>query len=553
MVLGDPVRVFEVQTTPEGAVTGVVSELDQSQLAVAAVGNSIAIVPVVPLKESTDYAVVATNGIVGINELPLRGSFSFGLTAGSIELTGPAAALEPLRQITNTILSAAESQGVDRDTVVQAWSFKTQSITPVMEAVKSVSVAAPVTVVPTGSTTKSVNESLPGIADIYVGTIELPYYRTVPSGTTDLAGISSFWQTESGGQVTRNTSLPHSAQTVTVPLLMTLPNESSQNTMPAEGWPIAIFVHGVLGNRTNMLPLADAMAQAGYAMIAIDQPMHGITDSTSALSAAQTPFEETERTFDLDFVTQDPDTGEVTAESPDGVPDSSGRYYYSPRYLLAGRDNLRQAAADLFVLSASVANIPGINAARKTLIAHSLGGTVGTTFLAFDNTINAATMAMPAAGLVGTLLNGFFREELVAGLQAAGLNPGTAEFQQFLVAAQTVIDSGDAINFGTQAAQNAAIHMIEVIGDGTVPNNVPGSPLVGTDPLARLMGLASASETTTESAIVRFTAGGHSSILIPQPAENPSLEATVEMQTQTATFAATDGGVIQITNTGIIQ
>lgn len=547
VILGDSLRVFEVQTTAQGVVTGVVSELGAADVAVAVLDGSIAIVPVSPLKESTDYVVVATNGVQGTNGVALAASPSFQLTSGAIELTGAAAALEPVRLLTNATLAAVAAEGVDTSSVVQAWSFKTQSITPVLQAVKSASTAAAITIAPTGQNTSNVVDSLPGIADIYIGTIDLPYYRTAPANANDPAGITSFWQTADGGNVTRFTPDPVATSVQTVPVLMTVPNAGSGNTVPANGWPVTIFVHGVTSDRTAMIAIADAMAQAGFAMIAIDQPMHGLTDNSNPLSAANTPFNETERTFDIDLV-----NNETGAPGPDGVADTSGRHFYSPQYLLATRDNLRQSVADLFVLSESLANITTVpvDASRKTVIGHSLGGAAVTPFLAFDTTITAATLGMPAAGLVGTTITSeSFGPAIIAGLAAAGVEEGTADFEAFKVAAQTVVDSGDAINFGAMAAQNVPIHMIEVIGDTTVKNNVPGSPLVGTDALARVMGLPQASQDTTESAIVKFTAGNHVSLLSPEA----SLPATLEMQAQTAAFAASNGALIRITNGNVVE
>ncbi len=90
--------------------------------------------------------------------------------------------------------------------------------------------------------------------------------------------------------------------------------------------------------------------------------------------------------------------------------------------------------------------------------------------------------------------------------------------------------------------------MIEVLGDTTVPN-------APTDYIASLWGLPSVHATVavappaTTSGIVRFTAGGHSSLF------NPAINAavTTEMQRETVTYAASRGSVIQITNAGVVQ
>ncbi len=549
VILGQTVRVFEVQTADNGAVIGVNAELDQSRVAVSLVENTIAIVPVVPLAESTDYMVVVTNGITTADGAAIVPSTSFILAAGEVALSGPAAALEPVRQLTNAMIAAAASQGVDGTTVVQAWSFKTQSITPVMQAVKFASGASNIAIQATESDTKEFDPALRGFADVYEGSLELPYYRTAPANANDPAGIASFWTDDAGNHLTRLNPTPFASSVQTVPVLMSVPNASSGQTVPAGGWPISIFVHGINGDRTAMLQIADSMAQEGIAVIAIDQPMHGITDPTNRLSASMSSLSVTERTFNIDLV--DNVTG---AAGPDGVVDPSGRHFYSPAFLLATRDNLRQSVADLFVLSASIVNITSVpvDVSRKSLIGHSLGGSAATPFLAFDDSIVAATLGMPAAGLVQTTLSSArFGPPIIAGLEAAGVAEMTPEFELFKVGAQTVVDSADAINFGSMAAQNTPIHMIEVIGDTTVPNTIAGAPLAGTEALARVMGLASASADTSESAIVRFTEGNHSSLLLTGDGE--STAAMDEMQAQTAKFASSSGGLITIANTAIVQ
>ena len=149
-----------------------------------------------------------------------------------------------------------------------------------------------------------------------------------------------------------------------------------------------------------------------------------------------------------------------------------------------------------------------------------------------------------------------FRDPILAGLSDAGLTPGTSEFNQFVISAQTIIDSGDPINYGVLAADMYNIHMIEVVGneeagipsDQTVLNTVPGAPLSGSSPLADVMGLDTVSADTGEPGVVRFIEGAHSSLL--DPTVSPA--ATQEMQTQIAVFAFSGGTQIDITDTSVI-
>jgi len=455
-----------------------------------------------------------------------------------------------VRQLVNAMIVAAEPEGITRGSVIQAWTAKTQSITTTLQALRDQTSPGTLQVAPSGLATNQISPLLPGIADIYVGSLDLPYYQIAATSPNDAAAITGFWQGPGGSTLTRFNPLPVERSTQTVPVLMTLPNASSGLTQPENGWPIALFVHGLTADRTNILGIADSMAQAGFAVIGIDLPLHGVTDPANPLMG-------NERTFDLDLVNND--TG---APGPDGIIDGSGTHFFSPQFLLATRDNLRQGVADLLVLSASLDSIAGVtlNTSSKALIAHSLGGALATPLLALDDSFTSTTLGMPAAGLTRTLVDsGSFGPPFLAGLAAAGLNQGTPEFEQFITAAQAVVDSGDAINYATTAAVNSPIHLIEVVGNGsdvppdqTVSNSIATAPLSGTEPLARLLGLDPANPTSASisgSGIVQFIAGSHSSLISPAA----SLAATVEMQTQVATFAASGGTSLVITDTSVIR
>jgi hypothetical protein len=146
-----------------------------------------------------------------------------------------------------------------------------------------------------------------------------------------------------------------------------------------------------------------------------------------------------------------------------------------------------------------------------------------------------------------------------AGLEANGVIKGTLEYEAFLTAAQTVVDSGDPINYAIAAAEAHPIHMIEVIGgagllsDQVIPNSVVDAPLSGTEPLARIMQLTAIDATVQDPAgirgIIRFTEGEHRSFLNPLP----SPAATLEMQGEMASFMATDGTTLVITNPDVVQ
>ncbi len=562
VVLGESVRVFEVSITAQGATTGVTGELGAADIAVAIPESSpstLALLPLQPLKEMTTYMVVLTNSIKNTDGSIADKSVSYHLTSGDTELTGPVAALEPLRLLTESFEAVAASQGITESNIVLSWTFSTQSITPTMTALTDASAAGAINVLPVGTPSSTFNPALNDTADIYIGAVTVPYYQTAPTDADPTAAINGFMKAENGGFLTRFNPSPAVQSEQTIPLLLSVPAEG---TPPGDGWPVAIFQHGITQDRTNMLALADGMAQAGIAVIAIDMPMHGLTDETSPLNASNANFASlgaSERTFGLDLA-----NNETRAAGPDGIPDSSGTHFYNLTNLLNARDNLRQAVSDLLTLRQSIGDITAVplNADNIGFVGHSLGGIVGTVFIAQDDQVGPASLAMPGGGIARLLANSpSFGPVINAGLADQGAPEGSVEYESFLTAAQTVVDPGDPINFAVTAASMHPVHLIEVVGgsagslaDQVIPNAVPTAPLSGTEPLIRMMSLGPITATTGNgsapvSGAVRFTSGDHSSIL--SPAADPL--ATVEMQTQVIGFMSSSGTVIQINNPDVIN
>ncbi|MDX1626367.1 MAG: Ig-like domain-containing protein, partial [Wenzhouxiangellaceae bacterium] len=401
VVPGGSVRLYEVELVfGTIAVQSINRELVPGQEYTAVVstasdptGATVAIVPLQPLDEITAYMAVVTNGITDMEGNPATPSQTYFLAKRTEPLVTPggvsteplldnatARALEPLRQLTVSQESAAVSAGVAREDIVLSWTATTQSITPVLGVVRSTLDAGFSQVAPTGLTTADVLPpgASPGIADILIGVTDLPYYLGVPTPQNPTAPLNEFWQAAPGNYVPPFDSLgldptstavtvanpiPVETSTQTVPILVTVPNQFSGQVKPAAGWPVVIFQHGITGNRSNALALADTMASIGFAVVSMDLPLHGITQTNpmdpsqplAALYVENTPFGPiaNERTFDLDL--QDNQTG---APGPDGNIDSSGAYFINLQSLLTARDNLRQGQVDLSSLSL---NIPSMD------------------------------------------------------------------------------------------------------------------------------------------------------------------------------------------------
>ena len=549
LLIGESVRVFEVEADPMSLTPlSVVRELDATEVVAtpAGDGTTLAIVPVRPLQESTSYMVIVTNGVRDAEKgQPIGRSPWFNIVAEQGDLLDPngsTGALIPLSQLTNQLLNVANTQGIGRGSVVLAWNFKTQSITPVLQAVKNNAVATNIVAGPTGLDTSAIGGR--GAADILAGTLDVPYYLDRPTPENPTAALSGFWTGAGGSNLTAFNPQPDLRSTQTIPLLMTVPNANAGvGEQPAEGWPVAIFQHGITRDRSDMLALADSLAAAGFAMAAIDIPMHGITDTSSPLY-----FPGGERTFDLDF---QPNTDDG-APGPDGVIDGSGSYFYNLQNLLNTRDNFRQGVADLWTLSASVGSLQQINGSQKAFIGFSLGAIIGSTMVAFDDSFNSVTLASPGGGISRLFAaSPAFGPQIVEGLAAANIDINSAQGQQFLSATQTMMDSADPINHATATAANGPIHMTQILPDQAVLGSVEQAPLAGTEPLARLMGLSVVNETASggSSGWVRFLGGVHGSIIDP----TADAGVTTELQTQIATFAATRGDTLQISDPSLLE
>ncbi len=575
LTIGSSIRVFEVTSTAQGVVSKVNRELGKQEILAKTIdpdNKTLALIPLRPLKESTTYMVVLTRGIKDAAGTPVNSSGTYLLLKGpaipaSAGTAAQVAQLKALRPLVNAMEAAASADNVTnkvaKNSIVLSWAFTTQSITPVLDKVAENAAAGTITMVNTGLTPHDINAQLRGTAEeVYIGTLDVPYYLKAPDASDPTAALTSSWKGLGGSNLTRFNPTPVATSTLTIPVIMTIPKETDTNKKPASGWPIVMYQHGITRVRTDMLIYADNLAKAGFAMIAIDLPMHGITDPANPFHAKNTAFpNDREATFDMDFVNNT--TG---AAGPDGIVDDSGTHFINLRSLLTSRDNVRQGVSNLLTLHKSLVNIPDIDASKVGFIAHSLGGLVGTTYLGVETKPLPTSLVTTGGGILGIIdKSATIGPRVRAGLAANGVTG--ADYQRFLIAAQSIVDSADPINFASSAAAVHPIHMIEVVGDGTannlpdqtIPNLVP--PLGGTEPLAALMGLKPVSKTTagiapTKGGIVRITQGEHASIL--RPSKNGGnnrtyLNVFTEMHREVTAFQATGGTSIVVTDKTIVK
>ncbi len=544
--------------------------------------STIQIVGGTPTPVPSTYLVVLTNGIKDTSGSTATPSVDYQailkadlpvLSGGAMGTTGNPQ-LDQVAQFTLPQLAVAAGAGINPQNIVVTFSFSTQFVGSTLGAIAANAKATPqpqgVGIIDTGLATNNpavLGSASPGLAEIYAGDVALPYYSAVPTASNPTAPLTGYWHTSSGGDTTFQSPMPAVtvAQNV-IPILVTIPIASKTScSMPASGWKTVIFQHGIGQDRENVFAVADALASQCFAAVAIDLPLHGITNTADPLYQKGH-----ERTFDLPPIPPFLPAG--TGIAP------SGTYFINLPSLLTSRDNLREAVADLINLTATVPTLAAISGppsaptaintfdgSQLYFVGHSLGGIVGATFLGVDGKhIVAATLANPGGDITQLLLNSqTFAPQIISGLAQEGIVQNTQFFFDFFRDAQTVIEDGDPANYAATAAANDPIHMIEVVGGfNNDPCNVPDTvvPNSSTNLLVNLMGLSAVNSntgnfTTPVHAVVQFEAGDHGSILNPAPpssacaADAPLYGAvTHEMQSEMVSFMASSGTFLQINN-----
>lgn len=538
------------------------------------------ILPLKPLEPGGQYAMVLTDGIESrVDEIDggLQPDRQFRLMRDAIvadegfsdeladDLLGsnaPESDRERMQAIYEEIITpaveTAEGLGVAADEMAVAATFRTQSIFDGLEAAADEIEARDLELEYTEEQTGDGQIPGEGEAHLWIGETTLPYYLhdNVPADEDESGfhALNSYWAHDDDGtprHIRPDTAEPMERSIQTVPVFVITP-EDDEN-IPADGWPVVIFQHGLTQNRMNLVALADVFAAAGYAAVAIDHPLHGLESGSSRLlwSSILGGDTDNERHFDLD------EDGEVDAGSPD-----SGAHYVNIQSLLTSRDNLRQSVVDILQITASVAEDERFDEDDMSFVGHSLGGITGTSAVAMSDDLEVATLAMPGGNFRELFRESqSFSEPIAAGLEQQGIAQGSRAFDTFFRQAQTLVDAGDPSNYGVPddgiLSVDDGIHMISVVGTPGDPSDEDAVvPNVSTNYLANAMELEGTDETVQAGitpgdrvrALVCFSEGDHGSILDDDASE----AATEEMRAQMMSFIESEGDELEIDDDSVI-
>lgn len=377
--------------------------------------------------------------------------------------------------------------------------------------------------------------------------------------------------------------------------------------MPEGGWPVVIMQHGITSKKEDMLALTAALSMQGFATVAIDHPVHGergidvdgdgaddFNASTGSVLAymnlqsllvardnlRQSSADLLGLRLGLNFIN---DTSLNTMDVS-FIGHSLGSVV-APAFISQANSPLAEQVDPLFKVNSVALASGGGGLASFLLESASFGPFVQGSVLASAGTAESAEFvsymsneAVSNCGALAANQQAYIScayNEYVTSLTVGGETAKLANIQgvmtQFAFASQTALDSGDPTNYA--AAVNALgtpVYMNVVVGDGegnkqdqVIPPTTSINPIAGSLPLAKLMGLATVAQSQAPtddgmSYLVQFTKGHHSSVLTPAPAQGSgatvegSAAATTEMQLQIASYLATRGKALLITNTDVV-
>ncbi|WP_303284822.1 MECDP-synthase [Marinobacter sp. SS8-8] len=404
---------------------------------------------------------------------------------------------------------------------------------------------------------------------VHQGAITLPYFQSLP-GETGAGIVTGIWGGSTSLEADLNESLrpgdpifsflrdidgtlnvngyfpfPQKNADITVPVVIFNPSTDSRPQTCVDATKpngVTIFQHGITVDRSVAMLPAILLAQSScQAVVAIDQPLHGLAGAAPGTVPGLTELDETTLTAAVNQLLQAPGVagspleaqlnalinadyigerhfGYTANESLQPVPAdladiSSGSLFINPLNMMNSRDNLRQGVVDLLNVAASIQTMdidgnPGtqgdLAGVPVNFIGHSLGGISGTVFasLANDATLNItlngtyAQAGLPLSNFTFPTLNSVvlhntsgqvtrlienspaFSGQVLGGLANAGVTQGASDFESFFYVFQSISDAGDPVNFAKGlGASTTNLLVTEVVGDTTVPNEANVNPL----------------------------------------------------------------------------
>lgn len=253
--------------------------------------------------------------------------------------------------------------------------------------------------------------------------------------------------------------------TAKIPVTLVIPRQPP----PPEGYPVVIHGHGLSNHRGSMLGVANELARAGFAMIGIDDVLHGtrLGSTRDRVNVYPGPY-----------------------EGPDGIPDTAPfpvSFFAGFADFVSMTDNFRQTVLDQTSLVRLIRNpeldlaplatavggfMPRLDPERIYWSGGSLGGIIGATTVAVEPEIHAAALQVPGAGFLQFITTTSAElSPLVGGLATATLrvqgSEAIDEFHPVALLLAMITEAGDPIAYAPH-----------VFGEPLLPERTPPDVLV---------------------------------------------------------------------------
>jgi hypothetical protein len=361
------------------------------------------------LQQHTRYALVVTRGVRDAAGAPVQASEAFARFRHELNFGQTAdAALKEYRQSLLEALEAVEALGIPPRAVAAASVFTTMSTTAVLEKMRDqihAAIPAPADFLlgPGGTRTVFELDEVSGITFNRHTRVDPPAFSPVAVDLQIIPGavgtiafgkyLSPDYQVHPGEfipPVGTRTGTPEVQGTNEIYFNLTLP----WGPAPAGGWPVAIYGPGINGNKNEWLPfVAGSMASQGIATIGINfvgigsGPLSTLTVNRTAGGSV---------TFTAG--------GRAIDQNGDGIiPNFEGLRPTAPRTNIGFSDAFRQTAVDLMQLvrvAETGMDVDGdgsrdLDPSRLYYFGNSLGGEIGTIFLAVEPGVRAGVLNVP--------------------------------------------------------------------------------------------------------------------------------------------------------------
>jgi|GEM_PF-3606392 len=441
-----------VKNPDSTAALGQVKVLGPDQALLATAGKQLVIAPQpgFPFEGGHTYMALVLDGLDTADASGIEPSPIFVMARSANRLVNDvgqsyvsalddatAAMLEMLRQNYQPMFDALAGDflKVPRERVRLFWTFTVQGITEPLAALRSALKDAPYA---DGSAPITGTVMKPGAAfgQLPEGTSTTHLRALVPDGSIEghlLLGAADFtnpakpklapFQFAADGTPAWSTDKTHPQGRI--PFQLAIPT----GDVPAGGFPVVLFQHGMTRDKSDMWTLADRLAAQGFAVLAIDAVWHG-------------------------------------GRAMPGV--SPDKLYMVPDPFVA-RDHYRQTVLDQFEVvrllkggnleswlaehddaNALPLNTPNLLSGDVYYVGMSLGAQLGSAFAAVEPGVKAVVLNVPGAHLTKMLAESpdpGFSSVISTLLQQAGVTAGTPAAAQLIATLQWALDPSDPVNY----------------------------------------------------------------------------------------------------------